>query len=67
MRKTRIVTYCNQLTQYVRSLTNRKDLLNVEYGMELPQEYLDRIDEIMAGTITEMEKFVARIMPQDNE
>lgn len=67
LRKTRIVTYCNQLTQYVRSLMNREDLLTVEYGMELPQEYLDRIDEIMAGTITEMEKFIARIMPQNNE
>ena len=67
LRKTQLITYCNQLTQYIRTLTEREDLMEVAYGMELPQEYQDRISEIMASTITEMEKFLAKIMPQSDE
>lgn len=64
MRKTQLVTYCNQLTQYVRTMTERDELMNATYGMELPEEYNARIAEIMASTMTEMEKFLAKIMPK---
>lgn len=64
IRKTQLVTYCNQLTQYVRTLTEREDLMGVAYGMELPEEYNARIAEIMASTLSEMEKFLAKIMPK---
>lgn len=63
IRKTQLITYCNQLTQYARTLTEREDIMGLTYGMELPQEYQDRIAEIMASTIAEMEKFLAKIMP----
>lgn len=61
LRKTRIVTYANALNMYIRSLTDRASIMSVEYGMELPQDYEDRIAGIMAGTITQMQKFLERI------
>ena len=63
LRKTRLTTYCNQLNQYLRSVTDRNILMGAYYGMELPQEYIDRMNEIMAGTIEQMEAFIHRILP----
>ena len=61
LRKTRLITYANALNMYVRSLTDRASIMSAEYGMELPQDYEDRISGIMAGTITQMQKFLERI------
>lgn len=66
LRKTQIITYANSLNMYIRSLSNRDELLGVQYGMELPQEYEDRISQIMGTTITEMEKFINKITPADS-
>ena len=67
MRKTQITTYANSLNMYINSLNSREDLLAVEYGMELPQEYHDRINSILAETMTQVEAFLARIMPTEDE
>jgi len=34
-------TYCNHLMQYIKSLTNKNDIMSVSYGQELTGEYLD--------------------------
>ncbi len=67
IRKTRLITYCNQLTLYVRSMTNIEDVRFVEYGMDLPAEYQNVIDNIMAGTMEQVEKFINRIMPPESD
>lgn len=40
-------TYCNQLMQYIKSLTAVADVENVEYGQELTGEYLENYNNIM--------------------
>jgi hypothetical protein len=32
-------TYYNALKAYINSITNLEELSNIEYGMELPEEY----------------------------
>lgn len=66
MRKTQIITYTNALHLYINSLSDREDLLAVEYGMELPQAYQDNVNMILSRTLTQMEAFLARIMPTDD-
>lgn len=38
-------TYFNLLKQYIESLTNVLDVLNVNYLMELPDEYMEQLNE----------------------
>jgi hypothetical protein len=45
------LTYYNQLKQYVNSLTNIEDILSVNYGMELPTEYMEKIHTLTQGII----------------
>ena len=61
MRKTQLITYANALNMYVNSISDRNELMNVEYGMELPQSYADNIAAIMGMTIEEMQKFMEQI------
>lgn len=67
MRKTQIITYANALNMYIATINNREDLMAVAYGMELPQEYHDRINAILAETMTQVEAFLDRITPKDEE
>ena len=62
-------TYCNQLNLYVRSLQTREELLNIQYGMELPQEYMDKINELVGTTIAQMQEFMERmhILPTEDD
>ena len=65
LRKTQLITYCNQLAQYIRSITDRDELMEVEYGMELPEEYQDKVVEIMSGTLEQVEAFINRIINKE--
>ena len=67
LKKTREVTYCNQLTQYVRSIKDKDTLLEVEYGMELPEEYEAIVEQIMSNTIAQVQEFLSRIMPNEQD
>lgn len=61
LRKTQIITYCNQLNQYVRTLSTKADLMEVRYGMELPEQYAERVSQIIGDTIIQMQAFMDRI------
>ena len=67
LRKMRLVTYCNQLKQYLGTIQDRDVLLDAEYGMELPQEYADRIETLVSGTTEQFMRFLERINPQEEE
>ena len=42
-------SYFNSLREYVRSLTTNEDLGNVEYGMEIPEEYQTDVLQQLTG------------------
>ena len=42
-------SYFNSLREYVRSLTTNEDLGNVEYGMEIPEEYQNDVLQQLTG------------------
>lgn len=65
--KTREITYANALNMYIRALTDREALMNVDYGMDLPQEYQDNINTIMASTMEEVSKMIDQIIPPETE
>lgn len=58
IRKISLITYCNQLKMYIRSLENIEDIKAIHYGSELPQEYQDVVNEIVSGTIEELSKII---------
>ena len=65
LRKTQLITYANAINMYANSLEDRDEIMAITYGMELPSEYQENIDQIMSGTITQMRNFLARIMPEE--
>ena len=50
----------------MRSIRDRDELMDVSYGMELPDEYLENVQTVLSLTITEMEKFMRKFLPDDN-
>ena len=42
-------TYCNQLMQYIKTLTNIEDIESITYGQELTGTYLDNYNNIMSN------------------
>ena len=65
LRKTQLITYANAINMYANSLEDRDEIMAITYGMELPSEYQENIDQIMSGTIAQMRNFLARIMPEE--
>lgn len=47
----RVYTYVNMLRLHINSLTNREEIMNVEYGMELPQQYQEQMAMIMSESL----------------
>lgn len=55
----RVYTYVNMLRLHINSLTSRKEIMEVQYGMELPQQYQEQMAMIMSesiATIMEIKK-----------
>lgn len=62
MYKTGLLTYYNQLKQYVNSLSDIDSINNVVYGQELTGEYLEKYNYIMAENKTQMEKVMSNFL-----
>ena len=56
MYKTGLLTYYNQLKQYVNSLNDIDSINNVVYGQELTGEYLEKYNYLMTENKAQMEK-----------
>lgn len=61
LRKTRIITYCNQLNLFVNTISDKEELKNVTYGMELPESYTEVVNTIISETIQQLENFMDNI------
>jgi len=45
-------SYCNMLNNYVRNLTDTESIKAIEYGMKLPAELADKMENILAHSQT---------------
>lgn len=62
MYKTGLLTYYNQLKQYINSLSDIDSINNVVYGQELTGEYLEKYNYIMAENKAQMEKVMSNFL-----
>lgn len=61
MYKTGLLTYFNQLKNYVGTLTSVEDIQAVTYGQELTGEYLANYNELMAKNKTQLDKVIENL------
>lgn len=67
MKKLRVFTYVNMLRDWVRTMTDIEQVRDIQYGVELPAEYQQRMNEIMEGSLASLiaikEKFIPSVEP----
>lgn len=51
VRELRLLTYINQLSQMIRSMTTKEELHNVYYGMDLVSPYAEKLATIVLETV----------------
>lgn len=61
MYKTGLLTYFNQLKNYVGTLTSVDDIQAVTYGQELTGEYLASYNDLMAKNKTQLDKVIENL------
>lgn len=61
MYKTGLLTYFNQLKNYVGTLTSVEDIQAVTYGQELTGEYLASYNDLMAKNKTQLDKVIENL------
>lgn len=61
MYKTGLLTYFNQLKNYVGALTSVEDIQAVTYGQELTGEYLANYNELMAKNKAQLDKVIENL------
>lgn len=61
MYKTNLLTYFNQLKNYVGSLTSVEDIQAVTYGQELTGEYLASYNDLMAKNKAQLDKVIENL------
>ena len=64
LRLTRLTTYCNLLNMYVRGMSERRDISEARYGMELPEEYNAKLEEISMQSLEIMQEMAKKFMPE---
>lgn len=68
MKKLQVFTYVNMLRDWVRSMEDIDQVKEIEYGVELPTEYQEKMNEIVQGSLTSLmaikEKFIPSTQSQ---
>ena len=67
LRLTYLVTRCNYMTKWIRSMTTKEELLEVTWQTELPEEYQQQVNEIYSQALQIFEKIKARFIPVAEE
>lgn len=67
VRLTYLVTRCNYLTKWIRTMTTKEELLEVNWKTELPEEYQQQVNEIYSQALQIFEKIKARFLPPVEE
>lgn len=65
MYKTGLLTYFNQLKNYVGTLTSVEDIQAVTYGQELTGGYLENYNDLMAKNKAQLDKVIKNLVQKD--
>jgi GTP-sensing pleiotropic transcriptional regulator CodY len=62
-----IQTRVNMLNNWIRSLNNKEEILNVSYNSELPKEYQDQYDFVTETTGDLLFTIIEKFFPEQQE
>ena len=66
VRLTYLVTRCNYMTKWIRTMTTKEELLEVTWQTELPEEYQQQVNDIYAQALVIVEKIKAKFIPTES-
>lgn len=61
---TYVQTYCNAINMLIKACESKESLTEITYGMKLPEESMERVNEIVASAKAFMMKIVEPYMPK---
>lgn len=67
VRLTYLTTRCNFMNVWLRSITDKDQLLQINWDTELPEEYDQQVNEIYSQSLTIMNKIKNKFIPQEQE
>lgn len=62
-RLTKLTTYGNMINMYIKSLSTKEELEKIKYGMELPEEYNTKMEEIISASSQIVSGLVKKFNP----
>ena len=60
---TYLVTRCNYMNAWIKSIDNKEELLNITWETELPEQYQTSVNEIYSQTLLIMETIKNKFIP----
>ena len=67
VRLTYLTTRCNFMNVWLRSITDKDQLLQINWDTELPEEYNQQVSEIYSQSLTIMNEIKNKFIPQEQE
>lgn len=64
LHSTYVQTYCNAINMLIKVCESKEELTKITYGMELPEESMNRVNEIVASSKAFMMKIVEPYLPK---
>lgn len=66
MRSVKIQTYTNAINVLIKQATTKDEITKFTYGMELPKEVQENVDNIVATSMSVMQKLMESYQPKEN-
>ena len=66
MRSVKIQTYTNAINVLIKQATTKEEITKFTYGMELPKEVQENVDNIVATSMSVMQKLMESYQPKEN-
>lgn len=67
LRLTYLVTRCNYMTMWIRSIQTKEELMQITWNTELPEEYQVQIANIYSQALAIMEKVREKFIPVEDD
>ena len=67
LRLTYLVTRCNYMTMWIRSIQTKEELMQITWNTELPEEYQAQVANIYSQALAIMEKVREKFIPAEDD
>ena len=58
LRLTKLITRCNFLNIWIKSIETKEELMSIDYNSELPMEYQEQVDNIVDDTQNNIQSLI---------